>query len=74
MLHIAENVAADKRILRKAHIISGGWWRRFLECNPKMSLRAGMQQQVFVLIPLMKTTHARDLNFKDHPQRIYNMD
>ena len=39
MLHIAENVAVDKGILRKGRI-SGGWWRRFLERNPGMSLRA----------------------------------
>ena len=37
VLHIAENVAADKGFLRKERI-SGGWWRQFLERNPGMSL------------------------------------
>ena len=34
---LAENVDVDKGILRKGRI-SGGWWRRFLERNPGMSL------------------------------------
>ena len=36
-LHIVENVAGHKGILRKGHI-SGGWWRQYLERNPDMSL------------------------------------
>ena len=37
---IAEAVAEEKGILR-ADRISDGWWRRFLECNPSISLRSG---------------------------------
>ena len=40
VLCIAKNVAVDKGKLRRGQI-SGGWWRRFLERNPGMSLRAG---------------------------------
>lgn len=40
VLEIAENVATAKGKLRKEHI-SGGWWCRFLEHNPGMSLRVG---------------------------------
>ena len=41
VLEIAENVATAKGKLKKAHML-GGWWRRFLECNPGMSLEQVM--------------------------------
>lgn len=37
---IVENVATDKGILRSSHI-SDGWWRRFRERHPKLTLRCG---------------------------------
>ena len=83
MLHIAENVAVDKGILRKGRI-SGGWWRRFLERNPGMSLRAG-DATAGVRIDAINEDNMRkyfdlleevfdELDLKNHPERIYNMD
>ena len=37
---IAESVAKEKGML-KGERISNGWWRRFLERNPTISLRSG---------------------------------
>ena len=40
VLRIAESVAESKGILKGVEI-TNGWWRRFLERNPRMTLRAG---------------------------------
>ena len=80
MLHIAENVATEKGILRKAHI-SGGWWRRFLERNPGMSLLMGdatadvridaiNEDNMHKYFDLLEEVY-EELDFKDHPERIY---
>ena len=37
---IAESVVVDKGVL-KGEKISVGWWRRFLECQPNLTLRRG---------------------------------
>ena len=76
MLHIAENVATEKGILRKAHI-SGGWWRQFLECNPGMSLRMRDATAGVCIVAINKDNMHKyfdlleevyeELDFKDHP-------
>ena len=82
-MHIVESVAVDKGILKKERI-SGGWWRRFLERNPGMSLRAG-DATAGVRMDAINEDNMRkyfdlleevfdELDFKDHPDRIYNMD
>ena len=35
-----ENVAAEKELLRKGRV-TDGWWQRFLERQPNLSLRRG---------------------------------
>lgn len=40
VMTIAENVAKEKSMLRKKRI-SNGWWRRFRERQPQLSLRRG---------------------------------
>ena len=37
---IAESVVVDKGVL-KGEKISVGWWRRFLECQPNLTLQRG---------------------------------
>ena len=37
---ITEKVAGEKNLLRKDHV-SDGWWKRFKERQPKLSLRCG---------------------------------
>ena len=37
---IAESVAQDKGVLKGVKV-SDGWWRRFLERQPKLTLRRG---------------------------------
>ena len=80
---IVENVAIDKGILRKSHI-SDGWWKKFLARHPKLSLRSGDATGHVRMKATTREnlTHYFDLlnkcleehDFKDHPERIYNMD
>jgi transposase-like protein len=79
---IAQRVALDKGVLRGARI-SDGWWRRFLERHPDLSLRSG-DSTGFVRMDAMNEQNLRtyfDLlnsvleenNLKVHPEQIYNM-
>ena len=83
VMQIAENVDTAKRMLKATHI-SGGWWRRFLERNPGMSLQASDatagvridaidEENMKKYFDLLEEVY-NDLDFKDHPERIYNMD
>ena len=40
MIAIVEKVAKDKKFLR-SKCVSNGWWRRFLDRQPQLSLRHG---------------------------------
>ena len=68
----------------KASRISDGWWRRFLECNPSISLRSGdatanvrMEavnvENITAYFDLLKEVY-NELELNDHPECIYNMD
>ena len=80
---IAENIAVDKGILRKSHI-SDGWWKKFLSRHPSLSLRSGDATGHVRMKATSREnmTHYFNLlddileecEFKDHPERIYNMD
>lgn len=80
---IAGRVAVDKGVLRGARI-SDGWWRRFLQRNPDLSLRSG-DATAYVRMNAMNKENLKfyfDLlegvldenNLKNHPEQIYNMD
>jgi len=80
---IVENIAVEKGILRKSHI-SDGWWKKFLERHPKLSLRSGDATGHVRMNAMTREnlTHYFDLlneclvenGLKDHPEQIYNMD
>ena len=84
VLSIAESVAKSKGMLSAGSRISTGWWTRFLERNPVLSLRRGDStagvrmdainaetlQQYFGLLQEVYDKH----DFEHHPERIYNMD
>ena len=80
---IAERVATEKGVLRGARI-SDGWWRRFLQRHPNLSLRSG-DSTGYVRMNAMNREnlkHYFDLlksvleenNLMNHPEQIYNMD
>ena len=80
---MVELVAQEKKILR-ASKISDGWWRRFLERNPMLSLRSGdatanirmdavNEETMTSYFNLLKDLY-EELNLADHPECIYNMD
>ena len=80
---IAENVAADKGVLRSCRI-SDGWWRRFLQRHPNLSLRKGdatghirmnamTEENLKNYFDLLRDCIVEN-GLKDHPERIYNMD
>ena len=80
---IAEKVAIDKGLLRGAQI-SDGWWRRFLQRHPDLSLRSG-DSTGYVRMNAMNEENLKNYfdlldtvleenNLKIHPEQIYNMD
>ena len=80
---IAESVAKEKGML-KGERISNGWWRRFLERNPTISLRSGdstaqvrMQainrENVEQYHNLLKDV-LDEFDLENHPEQIYNID
>ena len=81
---MVEKTARDKSTLRKEKI-SDGWFRRFLERQPHLSLRKG-DRTAAIRIDAMKNQSALDNYFielnrilddnqlKDKPSQIYNMD
>ena len=80
---IAERVAIDKGVLRGARI-SDGWWRRFLQRHPDLSLRSG-DSTGYVRMNAMNKDNLKNYfdlldnvleenNLKVHPEQIYNMD
>ena len=82
VLRIAESVAESKGILKGVGI-TNGWWRRFLERNPGMTLRAGNptagvrmdanNENIQNYFHLLEKVYD-ELDFRHHPERIYNMD
>lgn len=80
---IAESIAVDKGVL-KGEKISVGWWRRFLERQPNLTLRRGdstahvqmdavnqeTMDQYFSLLGEVLMEH----NLVDKPSQIYNVD
>ncbi len=80
---IAEKVAKKKGCLRKSRI-SDGWWRRFLERHPLLSLRSGdatgfarqtavTHENLRKYFDLLKEIIDEN-DLAAHPERIYNMD
>lgn len=80
---IVETIAEEKGILRVSKI-SDGWWRSFLKRNPTLTLRSGdatanvrmdavNEQTMTAYFDLLKDVFDQ-LNLKDHPECIYNMD
>ena len=83
VMSIAESVANDKGVSRGTKI-SEGWWRRFLECQPKLTLRRGdptahvrmdainedTLDQYFSLLKDVMEEHS----LYDKPSQIYNID
>lgn len=80
---IAESVATHKGVM-KADKISDGWWRRFLERNPALSLRCGDSTSGVRMDALNHSTinnyfelqkeFMDDFQFEAHPEAIYNID
>ena len=80
---IVESIAQDKGVLRSSHV-SDGWWRRFLERHPFLSLRRGdatghvrmnamTQENLKSYFDLLEEVLDEN-DLKNHPERIYNMD
>lgn len=80
---IAENVASEKGVLRGKRI-SDGWWRRFLQRHPNLSLRSGdatghvrmnamTEQNLSSYFDLLRDCMLEN-DLMNHPERIYNMD
>ena len=80
---IAKSVTQDKGVLKGVKI-SDGWWQRFLECQPKLTLRCGdstahvrmdavnreTMDQYFALLKDVMEEHS----LFDKPSQIYNAD
>ena len=80
---MVEKVAVDKGLLRKSRI-SDGWFKKFRLRHPKLSLRSGdatghvrmratSQENLTHYFNLLKEIF-EEFDFKDSPERIYNMD
>ena len=82
---VAETVAREKGILWKERI-SDGWFRRFFERQPQLTLRKG-DRTAFVRMSAMQNNEALDSYFRelkrifddehkllDKPENIYNVD
>ena len=81
---VAETVAREKGMLQKERI-SDGWFRRFLERQPQLTLRNG-DRTAFVRMSAMQNNEALDSYFRelkrifdehkllDKPENIYNVD
>ena len=81
---LVEKVAEEKGTLKESTKVSDGWWRRFLERHPNLSLRAG-DATAHVRMNAVNDenlTHYYQLlkdclqtnGLLDHPEQIYNMD
>ncbi len=77
---IVENVAKEKNLLRK----SRGWWRRFLDRQPQLSLRRGdstahvrmdsvNKEAIEGYFDLLEDT-LKEHNLMNSPGQLYNMD
>ena len=80
-MDIAESVAVDKVVL-KGEKISDGWWRRFLECQPNLTIQHGdstahermdtvnqeTMDQYYSLLGKVLMEH----NLVDKPSKFYN--
>ena len=51
---LVETAAHEKGVLKKTRL-TDGWFRRFLECQPQLTLRKG-DRTAFVQMDAMKTT------------------
>ena len=83
VMHIAEQVARDKSILRGDRI-SSGWWRRFTDRQPQLSLRRGdatahvrmdatSKPTLRKYYKLLSETLAK-YGITNSPAQVYNMD
>ena len=83
VMRIAQEVAEAKGVLKRTRI-SSGWWHRFLQRNPALTLRAGdattgvridaeNEENMRAYFGLLKEVYD-ELDFEAHPERIYNMD
>ena len=79
---IVEKVAIERGTLRSPRV-SDGWWRRFLERHPRISLRSGdatahvrmnaiNRDNLKHYFGLKQLLEENDL--VDHPEHVYNMD
>ena len=80
---IVEKVAIERGTLRSPRV-SDGWWRRFLERHPRISLRSGdatahvrmnaiNRDNLKHYFGLLKQL-LEENDLVDHPERVYNMD
>lgn len=88
VLSIVENVARDKDVLRPSHSdrVSDGWWRRFMQRQPTLSLCRGdptahvcmdatNKEAITNYFDLLeKTLQKKTLQKIENPAQIYNMD
>ena len=84
VLNLVESTARDEGVLRKQKI-SDGWFRRFIEQQPKLTLRKG-DCTAFVRMDAMKKQEELDNyyitlksvlvenNLMDKPGQVYNVD
>ena len=84
VLNLVESTACDKGVLRKQKI-SDGWFRRFIERQPKLTLHKG-DRTAFVRMDAMKKQEELDNyyitlksvlvenNLMDKPGQVYNVD
>ena len=80
VLGIAESVAKSKGMLPEGSRISTGWWKRFLERNPVLSLRrgdatAGVRMDAINAVTIQQYySLLRDVydqhDFESHPERV----
>ena len=81
---LVEKVAEEKGALKENGKVSDGWWRRFLERHPSLSLRAG-DATAHVRIDAVNDENLahyyrllkgclEENDLLTHPEQIYNMD
>ena len=80
---IVEKIAIKRGTLRSEHV-SDGWWKRFLQRHPNLSLRQGdatghvrmnavTKDNIKHYFSLLKKI-LEENDFFNHPERVYNMD
>ena len=84
VISIVKKVAEEKGILHKSEHVRDGWWRRFLQHRPNVSLRAGdktghcrmnaiTSENMKLYLDLLEKT-MKTYSFEKHPECIYSTD